>query len=57
VGKYLSSRALLKYEQSLAERSSFLLNLEYFLSRHLKLETLLGQQTPSGVEFTWTDDY
>ncbi|MCA9728618.1 MAG: translocation/assembly module TamB [Candidatus Eisenbacteria bacterium] len=56
LGKYLSPRILLKYEQGLDTGSSFFFNLEYLLTRSLRLETLAGEQQ-SGVEVNWTRDY
>jgi len=57
VGKYLSRNVLLKYEQALEESSVFFINLEYFLTRHLKLETLIGRQSQSALEVNWSKDY
>lgn len=57
IGKYVTRRALLKYEQSLEESATFLIDLEYFLTQTLRLETFLGQQQQSGLEFNWTRDY
>ena len=57
IGKYVTRRALLKYEQSLENRAAFLIDLEYFLTRTLRLETFIGQQQPSGLEVNWTRDY
>ena len=57
LGKYVTRRALLKYEQSLEERAAFLVDLEYFLTRTLRLETFIGQQQQSGLEVNWTRDY
>lgn len=54
VGKYLTPRALLKYEQALESATSFFINLEYALSRHFKLETLIGTQGKSGIEIGWS---
>jgi autotransporter translocation and assembly factor TamB len=57
IGKYISPRVLLKYEQVLEERTRFFVNLEYFLTRHFKVETLIGHQSQSAVELNWTKDY
>jgi autotransporter translocation and assembly factor TamB len=57
IGKYLSRRALLKYEQALAELSAFFINLEYFLSRSIKLETMISRQYQSGIELNWSREY
>jgi translocation and assembly module TamB len=54
VGKYLTRRALFKYEQALESATSFFINLEYMLSRHFKLETLIGTQGKSGIEIGWS---
>ena len=57
VGKYLSPRVLLTYQQSLEEAGAFVLNFEYFLPKRLRLETTLGQRSPSGVAFNWARDF
>ncbi len=57
IGKYISRRALLKYEQVLEEQASFFVNLEYFLTRNFKIETILGKQHQSGIEADWTKEY
>lgn len=57
IGKYISPKVLLKYEQVLEDRTRFFVNLEYFLTRHFKVETLIGHQSQSAVEFNWTSDY
>jgi len=57
IGKYISRRALLRYEQSLEDRALMFLNLEYFLSRHLKIETLLGPREQSAIEVNWESEY
>lgn len=54
VGKYLTPRALLKYEQALDSATSFYINLEYMLSQHFKLQTLTGTQGTSGIEVGWS---
>jgi hypothetical protein len=56
LGKYLSPRILLKYEQQLGTEGSFLFNLEYLLTRAVRLETLAGEEQ-SGIEVTWQRDY
>jgi hypothetical protein len=57
VGKYLSPRALLKYDQSLERGSDAIVNLEYWLTRHVRLETITGRQSQSGIEMNWSRDY
>lgn len=56
LGKYLSPRILLKYEQELGTESNFFFNLEYLLTKAVRLETLAGEEQ-SGVEITWQRDY
>ena len=55
VGKYLTSRALLKYEQVLHSGGEFFLNLEYSLTTHFKLNTRYGSES-SGLELNWTNE-
>ncbi|MFH1843794.1 MAG: translocation/assembly module TamB domain-containing protein [bacterium] len=57
IGKYLSRRALLKYEQALAELSTYFINLEYYLNRHFKVETTISRQSQSGLELNWSHEY
>jgi hypothetical protein len=57
IGKYLSRRVLLRYEQVLEEQINFLINLEYFLSRHFRLETVFGRESQSGLGIKWITDY
>jgi translocation and assembly module TamB len=57
IGKYISRRALLKYEQALEEWGSFFINLEYFLTQRVKVETLIGRQSQSAIEVNWTKEY
>lgn len=57
VGKYLSPRALLKYDQGLDRSDDFSIDLEYWLTRHLRLETTTSRQNQSGVLLNWSVDY
>ena len=57
VGKYLSRRALLRYQQSLQSDQAFALGLEYWLARRLKLETSLSRVEQSGLDLNWSRDY
>lgn len=57
VGKYLSTRALLKYEQALQSGQSFFLVLEYALTENFKLDTRYGSQNKSAIELNWSRDY
>ncbi len=54
VGKYLSPRLMIRYEQGLGEASAFLVKLDYLLSRRFKLETSYAAGGESGVEVFWT---
>jgi hypothetical protein len=57
VGKYLNNKTLLKYEQNLDDPSAYLINLEYFLTKRIKLETFIDQMSNTGAEINWTRDY
>ncbi|MCK5405897.1 MAG: translocation/assembly module TamB domain-containing protein, partial [Candidatus Krumholzibacteria bacterium] len=57
VGKYLNSRTLLKYEQNLENASTYLINLEYYLTKRIKLETYIDQSSETGAEINWSKDY
>jgi translocation and assembly module TamB len=57
LGKYISRRVLLKYEQALEEWGSFFVNLEYFMTRRVKVETLIGRQSESAIEVNWSTEY
>jgi autotransporter translocation and assembly factor TamB len=57
IGKYLSRRALVKYEQALESAADFFINLEYFLSSSFKLETFIGPQSQSGIEANWSRQF
>ncbi len=57
LGKYLSRRALLRYQQSLQSDQAFTLGLEYWLARRFKLETSLSRVDQSGFDLNWSRDY
>jgi len=57
IGKYLSPRLLLKYEQFLGRSTSYTVRLDYALTRLFRLETTVGQGEESGVELKWARDY
>ena len=59
IGKYLSPRVLLKYEQRLDRANAFFVTLDYTLSRTFQLETTVGQgpEAASGAELKWGRDY
>lgn len=57
IGKYLNRRTLLKYEQGLESAAGFLINLEYYLTLGLKIETYIDQASETGVEINWSREY
>ena len=57
VGKYLSRRVLLRHEQALEGSAAFFVNLEYFLNRHMKIDTMVGSHSQSGIELNWATEY
>ncbi len=57
VGKYLNTKTMIKYEQNLEDTSTYLINLEYYLTKRFKLETFIDQMSNTGVEINWTKDY
>ena len=56
LGKYVSRKVLLEYEQAL-ESNLFFISLDYFLTRHFRLRTLYGQRDQSGMEMNWVNEY
>jgi len=56
VGKYLSPRTLIKYEQTLQGVSEFFVTLEYRLTNYFTVQTIVGP-TQSGAGVSWTRDY
>lgn len=57
VGKYITPQVLLKYEQSLSERQTYTVRLEYWITRHLSLQSFYSEQRSSGVEARIRKDY
>ena len=57
IGKYIHQNVLLKYEQVLDEWSSSFVNLEYYLSRHIKVETMISRHAQSAASLNWTFEY
>jgi TamB, inner membrane protein subunit of TAM complex len=57
IGKHLNRKVLLKYEQVLDEWSAFFVNLEYYLSRHVKLETMISSHDQSAAAVSWSIEY
>lgn len=57
LGKYLSPKVLLSYEQFLDADSAFRVRLEYDLSRSFDIQTTVGQGDASGIDLLWSRDY
>ena len=57
LGKYINSRTLLKFEQGIENTANFLINLEYFITANLKVETSIDQSQETGIELKWTKEY
>jgi len=58
VGKFITPRVLLKFNQSLEKSGSYYMTLEYRLSQYFKLLSTCGQgEEASGVEVKWTRRY
>ncbi|MBN1825410.1 MAG: translocation/assembly module TamB [Candidatus Eisenbacteria bacterium] len=57
IGKYISRRLLLKYEQAIEGRSALYVALEYFLTGRLRVETLFGRHDQSAIGIGWGKDY
>lgn len=57
IGKHLNRKVLLKYEQVLDEWSAFFVNMEYYMSRHLKLETMISSHDQSAAAVSWSIEY
>ena len=57
VGKYLNSKTLLKYEQSLENTGTYLIRLEYILTKRIRFETFVDQASETGIEINWMKDY
>jgi autotransporter translocation and assembly factor TamB len=56
VGKYISEKMLVSYEQALDDVAQSLLNVEYLLTQRIRISTLYGERQ-SGVELRWENDY
>lgn len=56
-GKYLNPRVLLSYEKRLKSNESYVLNLRYWMTRSLTLDSTLGNIDPSSIEVNWTKDW
>ncbi|MDY0109522.1 MAG: translocation/assembly module TamB domain-containing protein [Candidatus Krumholzibacteria bacterium] len=57
VGKYLSPRVMLRYEQLLREGSAFFVHLDYAFAGAFRLHTQVSQGEESGVQLKWLRDW
>jgi hypothetical protein len=57
VGKYLTPKLLVSYEQGLKERSTSYIVMEYLLSRNVRLETVYGNDGRSSAGINLQRDY
>jgi hypothetical protein len=57
VGKYLSPKVMVSYEQTLATVSTFVVHLEYLLKGGLKVHSAVSPGEESGAELLWSRDY
>jgi hypothetical protein len=58
VGKFLTPKVLLKYNQSLEKSGTYFMTMEYRLSQYFKLISTYGQgEEASGLELKWTRRY
>ena len=57
VGKYLSPRVMVRYEQLLREGSAFFVHLDYAFAGAFRLHTQISQGEESGVQLKWQRDW
>lgn len=57
VGKYIGPRVFVRYEQALDQQNLFRLQLDYILTRRLRLESSYGRQSQSGLQLNWIKRY
>jgi TamB, inner membrane protein subunit of TAM complex len=57
IGKYLSPKVLLRYEQTLERDNAFFVHLDYTLSRSFKVQTSVSHGDASGIELKWIRNY
>ena len=57
VGKYITPRLLVMYEQGLGEKSTSYIVMEYLLHRNLKFETLHNNQEKTGAGLSLETEY
>ncbi|MCP4293299.1 MAG: hypothetical protein GY780_15855 [bacterium] len=58
VGKFLTPKILLKYNQSLEKSGTYFMTMEYSLSKYFKLLSTYGEgEETSGLELKWTKRY
>jgi hypothetical protein len=57
VGKYIGPRVFVRYEQAIDQQDLFRLQLDYILTRRLRLESSYGRQSQSGLQLNWIRSY
>ena len=57
VGKFLSPKVMVKYEQVLDAESAFYVHLDYSLHRNIDVQTTVSQGGRSGISLMWAKDY
>lgn len=57
MGKYIGPRVFVRYTQALDQQSLYRLQLDYILSRRLRLESSYGRQSQSGLQLNWIRTY
>jgi hypothetical protein len=57
IGKYLSPKVMVNYEQVLDRDTAFFVHLHYVLNRYVKIQTTISQGGQSGIELKWSRDY
>lgn len=57
VGKYLSPRVMVRYEQLLRQSSAFFVHLDYAFAGAFRLHTQISQGEESGVQLKWQRDW
>ena len=57
VGRYITPEILLRYEMSLEDSQDYTVNLEYWISQRISLQSYYSQARESGIELNWSKDY
>ena len=57
IGKYLSPRVMVRYEQLLREGSAFFVHLDYRFAGAFRLHTQVSQGEESGLQLKWQQDW